>query len=205
MVKTKLVEALLVEGSKLLRALDQDGFSVESMFWIHLPDVDYWRLVVASSVVGEAGDAGAYRLVNAVLRQLELFGITIADISLLDPQSPQFRSLLSMASQSSRLAAGPQWLELDEAVVYRWPGAWLSADISCDVTSSELKGFWEAERNRLGPGIPELLISLHDRRVTLRLHPQHGPEGRFQNLKSAFAIALHRPEARPNCRIEWLD
>ena len=203
MVKTKLVEALMVEGAKVLRELDLEGFSVESMFWIHLPEVDYWRLVVASFIVGEIGDAAAYRQFNSILRQVDWFGITLADISLLDPYSPQFQSYLSMAESSSRLAAGPEWVEFDEAVVYRWTGASISAELSCNVTVAELRDIWEAERKVVGPGVPELLIRLRARRVTLRLHPRYGPEGRFDNLKSAFAIALHRPEARPDCPIEW--
>jgi hypothetical protein len=48
MVKTRLVDGLLSDGAKLLHELDRQNFPVESIFWIHLPDLDYWRLLIAS-------------------------------------------------------------------------------------------------------------------------------------------------------------
>ena len=92
MVKKKLVEGLVRDGARLLHELDQQGFPVESMFWAHLPEEDYWRLVIASPVVKQQGGAAAYQILNGMLRRIELVGITLEDISLLDPESQQFRS-----------------------------------------------------------------------------------------------------------------
>lgn len=202
MVKTKLVEELISDGAKLLRELDRQNFPVDSMFWIRLPIEDYWRLVIASPTVAQQGGSAGYRRLDQILRELEMAGITLEDISLLDPDSPQFQPLRSLASASSRLAAGPEWIEFEDAVVYRWTGASVSADLSCEISSGELHQFWEAERKL--SNLPELLISSQGRRATLRFHPRHGSLGGIENVRSNFLIALHRPNARPNCQVKWI-
>jgi hypothetical protein len=165
-----------------------------------LPEEDYWRLVIASPVVKQQGGAAAYQILNGMLRRIELVGITLEDISLLDPESQQFRSLYSTARESSRLAAGPEWLEFEDAVVYRWTGESATGDLSCDASAGELRGLWEAERKLTNR--PALLIDSERRRVTLRIHPQHQPCG-IAEIKKAFLIALHR--SRQDCQINWLD
>src|ERR1022692_2174161 len=82
MVKKKLVEGLISDGAKLLRELDRENFLVESMFWIHLPDDDYWRLVIASPNVDKEGSAAGYGRINQILRNIETAGLTLEDISL---------------------------------------------------------------------------------------------------------------------------
>lgn len=205
MVKKRLVEELISDGVRLLRELDRQSFPVESMFWAHLPDEDYWRLVIASPFVAEHGGAAGYRRLNDLLRELEFAGITLEDISLLDPEWPQFQSLYSLACGSSRLAAGPAWLEFEDAIVYRWTSASVSAELKCEVTADELREFWEAERERSPMSHPALLISKEGARVTLRFHPQHGPQERIDGIKTAFVTALHRRDARPGCQVNWLN
>jgi hypothetical protein len=50
-----------------------------------------------------------------------------------------------------------------------------------------------------------LLIDLNGQELTLRFHPEHGDLGDIQNIKPSFQIALHRPAARPDCNITWLN
>jgi hypothetical protein len=199
MVKTKLVEELIADGARLLCELDRRAFPVESMFWIHLPDEDYWRLIIASPVVSEQGGAAAYRRLGELLQEVELAGITLEDISLLGPESGEFHSLLSSASASSRLAAGTAWLEFEEAVVYRWTGAAVNGELTCDLSLGELNRIWRDERKILN--LPALLITLEQRRVTLRFHPQHGPRMEIGNIKFNFATALR--QARSDCQVNW--
>jgi hypothetical protein len=205
MVKSKLVVELISDGARLLRELDRNSFPVESMFWIHLPDEDYWRLIIASLFVAQHGGAAGYRRLNELLRELELAGITLEDMSLLSPDSSRFQSLYSLASGSSRLAAGPAWLEFEDAIVYRWTGASVSAQLTCEVSADELQEFWEAERKGSPLSRPALLISKEGGRVTLRFHPQHGPQERIDGIKTAFVNVLHRPNARPGCQVNWLN
>ncbi len=205
MVKRKLVEELISDGATLLGELDRKHFPVESMFWVHLPVEDYWRLIIASPFVAQHGSAAGYRLLNEFFGEVDLAGITLEDISLVDPASSQFRSLYSLAGGSARLAPGPAWLEFEDAVVYRWTDASVSAELDCDVSAKELQEFWEAEREGMRLSHPALLISKDDGRITLRLHPQHGRQEAVAGVKAAFAIALHRPNARPGCNVTWLD
>ncbi len=205
MVKRKLVEELISDGAKLLRELDANLFPVESMFWVRLPVEDYWRLVIASPLVAQRGSMFGYRLLNEILGDLNLAGITLEDVSIVDPPSSQFESLYSLASGSARLAAGTAWLEFEDDVVYRWTGASVSAELDCEVSASELQQFWEAERERMRLSYPALLIRKDGRRVTLRFHPQHGPQQNIAGIKTGFVFALHRPDARPSCKVKWLD
>jgi hypothetical protein len=202
MVKKKLVEGLFRDGAKLLHELDRQDFPVESMFWTHLPDEDYWRLVIASPIVKHQGGAAAYQRLNELLRRIGLVGITLEDISLLDPESQQFRSFCSSAQGSSRLVAGPEWIEFEDAVVYRWTGESVTGELSCDISAGELKKLWEAERKLLPSSRPALLISSEQGRVTLRIHPQHEPGG-IEEVKKAFQFALQR--SHPHCQMIWLD
>jgi hypothetical protein len=200
MVKSKLVEGLITDGARLLAELDRQAFPVESMFWVLLPDQDYWRLVIGSPVVADQGGMAGYGRLGEILEQMELAGTTLSDISLLDPDSQEFRSLFAVISRSSRLAAGPAWLEFEEAVVYRWTNAAVAGELSCDVSLNELNQIWQDERRLLN--LPALLIALERRRVTLRFHPQHGPRKEIDQMRFNFEAALK--QARPECRLNWL-
>jgi len=199
MVKKKLVVALITDGARLLRELDRQNFPVDTMFWVHFQEEDYWRLVIASPLVNQQGGLAGYRRLNELVRGIEMAGITLEDISLVDPASSQFESFLSLASSSGRLATGPEWVEFEEAVVYRWTGASVSAELTCDVSSRDLIRLWEAERRLSNQ--PVLLITSDKRRLTLRFHPQHGPLPSIENMKGAFQIALQRE--RPECQVKW--
>ena len=60
------------------------------------------------------------------------------DISLLDPEAKEFRSLFSVGIASSRLAAGTAWLEFEDAVVYRWTDAAVAGKLTCNASLAEL-------------------------------------------------------------------
>jgi hypothetical protein len=205
MVKTKLVEELINDGAELLHELDRYDFPVESMFWMHLQDQDYWRLVIASPIVAEQGGAADYHRLGEIMRGIEFAGISLEDTSLLDPKSQQFQSFLSVVNSSSRLAAGAAWLKFEDAIVYRWTSASVSGDLTCEVSRDELKQLWEVERKIMSLRLPALLFDVDKRRVALRFHPRQGPQGDIGSVKKAFEFALHRPNARPDCQINWLN
>jgi hypothetical protein len=205
MVKTKLVEALILDGEKLLRELDRQNFPVESMFWLELPEQGYWRLIVASAIVADGDTAEGYRRLNTILGGLDLAGLALADIALFDPTSQEFHSLRAVASSSSRLAVDRSWVQFDEAVVYRWNGAFAQGVLKCSgVTEEDLNRFWSAER-ALSLGKPRLLISLKGQCITLRFHPGHYIQTATDGIKQGFLLALHQPNARPDCQVEWLN
>ncbi len=206
MVTAELVNRQAEVGARILRELDHRGFPVYSMFWIHRVEFGYWLLIIASPLVSEQGSLKAYERLDQILQGMEseLAGVDIGDISVLDPRSPEFGSFLAQASTSSRRISGPEWVELEDAVVYRWNNVSVSGEIDCDVTREDLMRFWEAQRKKLPGSRPAILIDMDGRRVTLRFHPQHGPQQSIEGIKQAFSIALHQ-EARPDCHIAWLD
>jgi hypothetical protein len=204
MVKKTLVAELITDGAKLLDKLDKRGFPVDAMFWVELPERDYWRLVIASSNVGPHGAKAAYTKIGEILRGMSMAGLDLAEISALDPDSQQFHDLLSVAEHSNQLAVGSSWVIFNEAVVYRWNNASLTADLDCKISEERLGEVWEAERERINR--PRLLFSVQGRRVIVRFHPAHGPRlGGLRNIKQAFQGALHRPDAFPSCKVKWLD
>jgi hypothetical protein len=69
MVKEALVETATDEGARLLSELDRSQFPVESMFWVQLPDMGRWRLVIGSPLVRGQGPRPAYDRLGALLRQ----------------------------------------------------------------------------------------------------------------------------------------
>ena len=76
MVKTILVEALIDDGAKLLAALDEREFQVETMFWAEIPEQDYWRLVIGSPGTRQGPTSQYYRTLQGILEPLDLAGLT---------------------------------------------------------------------------------------------------------------------------------
>jgi len=203
-VKKTLVSELIVDGAKLLTELDKGKFPVDAMFWVELPERDYWRLVIASPIAGAQGPKATYSRVSEILRGMTTAGLDLSEISVFDPVSEQFRDLLSVAERSNLLAAGSSWVVFNEAVVYRWNNASLTAELDCKISEERLGEIWDAERERINR--PRLLFSVQGRRITVRFHPDHGPRlSGLRNIKQAFQSALHRPDAFPNCKVKWLD
>jgi hypothetical protein len=62
---------------------------------------------------------------------------------------------------------------------------------------------WENERKR--SNLPRLLFSSAGRRVTIRFHPQHGPQERIEGIKHSFQLALGNRQAGLNCKVNWLN
>jgi hypothetical protein len=200
MVETKLVESKLDDAETLLRELDRQKFPVEAMFWINRAEAN-WRLIIGSTFVTEEGTRAAYHRLGEIYDKLDLLGLALEDISLLDPNERPFLSLRSVASQASRVAAAKSWVQYDEAIVYRWSNTFTQADIACNVTLDDLNRFWSDERKLSNQ--PLLLLDLNGRRLTLRFHPQHKDLDGIQEIKQAFQIALHR--GRPDCNLNWLS
>jgi hypothetical protein len=200
MVETKLVESKIEDAETLLRELDRQNFPVEGMFWINRPETN-WRLIIGSTFVVEQGIRAGYHRLSEIYNKLDLLGLALEDISLLDPNEKPFLSLRFFASHSSRVAAGKYWVQYDEAIVYRWSNTFAQADITCSVTLDDLNRFWNDERKLSNQ--PLLLIAFNGRRLTLRFHPQHGDLGDIDDIKQPFQIALHR--GRRDCDLKWLS
>jgi hypothetical protein len=198
-VKEVLVEAAIDAGAVLLAEIDRTQFPVDSMFWVQLPEVGHWRLVIGSRLVHDRGSRVAYERLGTLLREADV-GLSLMNISVFEPDSAQLSDLLSAVEMSGQVVAGASWLTFGEGVVYRWTGDAIGGVLSCELTQAELSQIWERER-RLA-NLPKLLFSLQGRQVTTRFHPRHGRLPGLANSTRAFQIALHR--SHPDCQIEWL-
>lgn len=199
MVKEVLVEAAIDDGARLLAELDRAQFPVDSMFWVQLPEVGHWRLVIGSRLVRDQGSRVAYERLGTLLRKADV-GLSLMNISVFEPDSAELSSLLSAVEMSGRVVAGASWLTFGDGVVYRWTADAIGGVLSCELTQAELSQIWERERKLTN--LPKLLFSLQGRHVAIRFHPQHGRLPGLSSTKPAFQIALHR--SHPDCHIEWL-
>lgn len=203
MVKTLLVSQIVEDGVTLLHELDRQKFAVESMFWIDVPEHHYWRLVIASTLVSKEGSGAIYRKLGEILRAVGVSGFDLADVSVFEPEAQQFRDYRSVIETSSRIDIGAEWVVFEDGIVYRWTGASVSAELDCDIGADRIAEIWEAERKAIN--LPRLLFSVEGKRVTVRFHPQHGPQRDISGIKKAFLIALHKENAFPGCNVHWLD
>jgi hypothetical protein len=123
-------------------------------------------------------------------------GILFDVISVVDPGSPQYQEFLSLARGSSRIFAGPDWVEAEEAIVYRWTGASVTGTMTCDLSLDQLDRVGQFMTNRPAP-----LITLNNQFVTLRVHPSHGPQQDLDGVKEAFDRTFR--SFYPGCQIDW--
>jgi len=199
MVKEVLVEAAIDAGAKLLSELDRTEFPVDSMFWVQMPEVGHWRLVIGSPLVPEKGSLVVYERLGALLREADL-GLSLMNISVFAPDSTQLSSLLSTVEASGLVVSGPSWLSFGEGVIFRWTSDAIRGTVTCELTQAELSRIWEQERKLTN--LPKLLFTVQGPQVTIRFHPQHGPLKGLEQTKQPFQSALHR--SRPDCQIQWL-
>lgn len=198
MVKEVLVEAAIDEGARLLSELDRTQFPVESMFWVQLPDMGHWRLVIGSPLVRDQGPRPTYERLGALLREADL-GLSLMSISVFRPDSGELASLLSGVKMPGLVVAGASWVTFGEGVVYRWTADAITGDLSCELSQAQLEQIWERERKLIN--LPKLLLSLRDHHLTIRFHPQHGRLGGLANMKQQqFQSALR---SNPDCQINW--
>lgn len=198
MVTKSLVDELLCDGSTLLEELDRQGFTVEGMFWVELPDRDYQRLVIASPVVETEGPLVAYRKLQEILQPLDLPALGLRNISVMRPASAEYLELRRIAENSPKVVARPGYFVLEDAVVYRWNNASVTVELDREVSAEDLNRLWE-EYRKPPTNAPRLIFRVNGRQVTLRFHPAHGPTHGARDIdeaKRAFSSALGQWEPR---------
>lgn len=113
-------------GKRLIAALDDAGYVVDSAMWLYLPESDSWRLVLASPCYDESGPIAAYTRVLQVLRNLtpELqFGLS--DVSLVGRNDTLFQALGSLTRAEGGLSntrlrrISANGLYVQDAFIYR--------------------------------------------------------------------------------------
>lgn len=107
MYKRILVKELIDEGHRLLEALKKNRFPLKAAFWHYFIEPEEWRLVLVSPVVDRAGPLSAYTRVQRVLGKTNPAHLTLSDISVFGPLSPDYRNLAAGVSSAGTSGAGP--------------------------------------------------------------------------------------------------
>jgi hypothetical protein len=89
-----LVEPKLRQGRVLVEYLDKTEFQVTAALWLHAPEYERWRLVLASPFVRGQGPAVAYRKIQTVLEKISSSDrLELTDITVTDPDDPLIETL----------------------------------------------------------------------------------------------------------------
>jgi hypothetical protein len=78
----------------LIEALDSKGVEVKAALWLLSPELEEWRLIIATPLIDEQGPIAAYTLVQSVLEATpEAQSISLDSISIVSPGDPMVKLL----------------------------------------------------------------------------------------------------------------
>jgi hypothetical protein len=124
LVKETLTEEMIAAGAELTRRLDCAAWPLAASLWIFDPELNQWRLILASSVVKEKGPLEAYRHVSNTLAESNL-KLPFFSISAVSPDDPLIRGLLSAYGTGAEIEGRRIYRSavkghfVDDAYVYR--------------------------------------------------------------------------------------
>src|SRR3989441_4127236 len=88
LVKDVLTDAMIKAGAELTRKLDEVEWPVVASFWLYAPELNTWKLVVASPVVTSSGPRRAYEAIQKSLATLTnaRAQLALSDIEVVEPR-----------------------------------------------------------------------------------------------------------------------
>ena len=90
-------------GEELVRRLDKAGLVVRAALWLFLPEVNLWRLIIASPEVRLYGPKKVYQKVQSVIRKMpETQKIGLQNVTVVDDNE----SLISALRSSFKTGTG---------------------------------------------------------------------------------------------------
>jgi hypothetical protein len=93
MVTAALVESAIVDGAKLILALDEEGIDVPAALWFYDSESEDWRLLIASGQLQHLGPQKAYAKIQAVLEGTAIRTVKLSNVSVVSPSDPIIRAL----------------------------------------------------------------------------------------------------------------
>jgi hypothetical protein len=119
-----LVERLIEDGERLLRALDNRKVPLSAIFWFYDLDRSAWNLIIVTSVAGIPGPFEAYSQIQSAMAGLDL-SFSLNDILVISPQSREFERLKRnlegvVGSAGIRPKDPSKGTAFDDAYIYRW-------------------------------------------------------------------------------------
>lgn len=86
-VKEVLTEGMVLTGAELTRKLDEHAWPVVASFWLYLPELNSWKLAIASPVAAAQGPRRAYEQIQMALAALPKRepNVTLSDVEVIEP------------------------------------------------------------------------------------------------------------------------
>lgn len=106
LVKEGLTREMIEDGAEIVRRLGS-RLPVSASLWLYDPELNRWRLVIASPEVGSKGPRDVYRRVQSVLREFPgpsapSRGVSLGDVSVVLDDDP----LVSLLRTAVKLGDG---------------------------------------------------------------------------------------------------
>jgi hypothetical protein len=122
MDKTTLVESDIRLGNQIIAHLGAAGVDIEDALWVYSPQIEEWRLFIASGLVDKSGPIAAYDALLRALRQGGMLDkVPYRRISLLSPADPMFAKLRFAFGLRKKQASGLPKKQGFEGVGLRTP------------------------------------------------------------------------------------
>lgn len=125
MDKTALVEVEFRSGERVVSALEGAGIRVAAAIWVHFPEYEDWRFVLASKDLDALDLGDAYLKVNQVLRSAGIIAWQTPLIFIMKTTDPFVRALRKVFGRSADVTGmrlgGQQWGNrfVDDAYAYK--------------------------------------------------------------------------------------
>jgi hypothetical protein len=125
LVKEALTDEMIVAGASVVQSLKERRFVVDAVLWRYLPELNRWRLVLATPGVHRDGPLKAYRRLFQSLRDVDTHRLSVEDVALVDTRDPLIqvvRGALRTSRSSNGIRVSREWLKghfIEDAYVYR--------------------------------------------------------------------------------------
>ena len=124
MYKTVLVEQMIVDGKRLLKALMKKQMPISAAVWFYDPEKSSWKLYIVTPVATQPGPLEAYMRMQPVVSELN-GSFALDDIIVLSPTSTRFRQFQREIEGASGMTlldpkGAPRDISFDDAYIYRW-------------------------------------------------------------------------------------
>lgn len=126
-MKEQLTDDMVETGDELLRKLDESGLPIQAAFWMFMPEINEWRLLIASPEVSAKGPLSVYERIRVALEQMgeKALAAPLSMIGLLDADAELvrlFRSFQKVRQGVGRLRLSKNAINghfIDDALIYR--------------------------------------------------------------------------------------
>ncbi len=95
--KAEMPTEKVAAGEELIMRLDKFNFPVVAALWYYFPELNQWRLLIASPVVDKDGPKKAYKAIQIALNKKpnRIRSISLQEISVVSPNEPDMSSMRS--------------------------------------------------------------------------------------------------------------